>query len=207
MTMILRDVDLYNWLASNEVIDPLFDHKVRKNAAGDPIISKGLSQSGYDVSLSDKIRILKPRCFVDKLLRKRVIDPHNINRDDWKDITVKDYYDISPHSFVLATTCEFINMPNDAIAIVLGKSTYARDAIITNFTPLEAGWRGHITIEISNMTDSFNRIYVGQGIAQIVFFQLSGPVRASYNGAYQDQDETPRNALIGTEAQKIRASV
>ncbi len=43
-------------------------------------------------------------------------------------------------------------MPDNVLAICLGKSTYARCGIIVNVTPFEPGFEGHITIEISNTT-------------------------------------------------------
>ena len=62
--------------------------------------------------------------------------------------------------------------------------------IVTNFTPLEAGWEGHITIEISNTTPLPARIYANEGIAQVLFFASDEPCRISYadrQGKYQGQ--------------------
>jgi dCTP deaminase len=62
--------------------------------------------------------------------------------------------------------------------------------IVTNFTPLEAGWEGHITIEISNTTPLPARIYAKEGIAQILFFESDQDCKISYAdraGKYQGQ--------------------
>lgn len=62
--------------------------------------------------------------------------------------------------------------------------------IITNFTPLEPGWEGHITIEISNTTPLPARIYANEGIAQLLFFESDEPCERSYadkKGKYQGQ--------------------
>jgi dCTP deaminase len=72
----------------------------------------------------------------------------------------------------------------------VGKSTYARCGIITNVTPFEPEWQGHVTIEISNTTPLPARIYAGEGIAQVVFFEASEPCEVSYadrSGKYQGQ--------------------
>lgn len=62
--------------------------------------------------------------------------------------------------------------------------------IITNFTPLEPGWEGHITIEISNTTPLPAKIYANEGIAQVLFFESDEPCERSYadkQGKYQGQ--------------------
>jgi len=97
---------------------------------------------------------------------------------------------IPPNSFALARSIEYFRMPRNVTGVVLGKSTYARCGIVTNFTPLEAGWEGHITIEISNTTPLPARIYANEGIAQVLFFASDEACRVSYadrKGKYQGQ--------------------
>jgi len=80
-------------------------------------------------------------------------------------------------------------MPRHVLGICLGKSTYARAGIITNFTPFEPGWEGHVTIEISNTTPLPAKIYANEGIAQVLFFEGEEP-EVSYadrKGKYQAQ--------------------
>jgi len=77
-------------------------------------------------------------------------------------------------------------MPEDVFGIAVGKSTYARAGIIVNMTPLEPGWRGVLTIELVNASPHPVKLYIGYGIAQIVFFR-GGPPRAGYVGRFQDQ--------------------
>jgi dCTP deaminase len=62
--------------------------------------------------------------------------------------------------------------------------------IVTNFTPLEPGWHGYITIEISNTTPLPAKIYANEGIAQVLFFEGDEPCEVSYadkKGKYQGQ--------------------
>ena len=76
------------------------------------------------------------------------------------------------------------------MTICVGKSTYARCGIITNVTPLEPGWEGCVTLEISNTTPLPAKIYSGEGIAQILFFEGDEECLSSYkdkNGKYQGQ--------------------
>ena len=57
------------------------------------------------------------------------------------------------------------------LTICVGKSTYARCGIITNVTPFEPEWEGHVTLEISNTTPLPAKVYADEGICQVLFFE------------------------------------
>jgi dCTP deaminase len=81
-------------------------------------------------------------------------------------------------------------MPDDVMAIVLGKYTYARCGISCLATPLEAGWEGHITLEFANTTPSPAKLYANEGAAQLIFFKSDGRPYITYadrKGKYQKQ--------------------
>ena len=72
----------------------------------------------------------------------------------------------------------------------IGKSTYARCGIIVNVTPFEPEWEGHVTLEISNTTPLPAKIYAGEGLAQVLFFEGHEICEVSYKdrgGKYQGQ--------------------
>lgn len=96
---------------------------------------------------------------------------------------------IPPNAYILGESKEYFTMPPNVTGLAIGKSTYARTGIAVNITPLEASWRGILTIEISNNTPLPAVVYAGEGIAQILFFQ-GEPCRTTYadrDGKYQDQ--------------------
>jgi len=62
--------------------------------------------------------------------------------------------------------------------------------LIVNVTPMEPGWEGHITLEISNTTPLPAKIYANEGIAQLLFFEGDDPCEVTYRdrkGKYQNQ--------------------
>lgn len=62
--------------------------------------------------------------------------------------------------------------------------------IITNVTPLEPGWEGFVTLEISNTTPLPAKVYANEGIAQVLFFEGDEECEISYadkKGKYQGQ--------------------
>ena len=178
--MIKSDIWIIE-VAEKGMITPYLSEAVREN-----VISYGPSSYGYDIRMADEFKIFTN-------VFTTVVDPKNF--DDNSFVEFKgEICTIPPNSFVLARSIEYMRMPRNVTGILLGKSTYARCGIVTNFTPLEAGWEGHITIEISNTTPLPARIYANEGIAQILFFEADEDCRVSYadraeggGGKYQGQ--------------------
>ncbi len=97
---------------------------------------------------------------------------------------------IPPNSFALSRTVEYFRVPRSVLTVCLGKSSYARCGIIVNVTPFEPEWEGFVTLEISNTTPLPAKIYAGEGIAQVLFFEADEECEVSYadrKGKYQAQ--------------------
>lgn len=171
--MILNDKQLAE-------IKPL--HPFVEELETEGTVSYGLGSYGYDIRLADKFRV-----FTD--VHSAEIDPKKFDEDAFVE-KEGDSCLIPPNSFCLGKSLEKFDMPENVFGIVVGKSTYARCGIIVNMTPLEPGWKGYLTIEISNTTPLPARVYANEGIAQVVFFKGERP-RTTYsdrNGKYQDQE-------------------
>lgn len=91
-----------------------------------------------------------------------------------------DHILIPPHSFILGETVEEFDIPRDVLAVVVGKSTYARCGLIVNVTPLEPEWKGKVTVEISNTTPLPAKVYAGEGIMQVMFFRTDEATAGLY---------------------------
>ncbi|MEO5800062.1 MAG: dCTP deaminase [Gemmatimonadales bacterium] len=161
------------------MIEPFTDGQVRSGA-----ISYGVSSYGYDMRVADEFRI-----FTNVL--SAVVDPKNFDDKsfvEWQgDVCV-----VPPNSFALARSVEYFRIPRNVLTICVGKSTYARCGIITNVTPFEPEWEGHVTLEISNTTPLPARIYANEGICQVLFFEadeddICETSYADKKGKYQKQ--------------------
>jgi len=146
--------------------------------------SFGLGSFGYDLRLGS--RFLMPLGGLNA-----VLDPVSFPKDHFRAMDVEGTFELAPNSQVLAESVEWFNMPDDVCAVCWGKSSYARCGLVVNVTPLEPGWRGILTIELANVSPLPIRMYVGQGIAQVVFFRGQRPQRTyvekEAGGIYQDQ--------------------
>ncbi|NUM76812.1 dCTP deaminase [candidate division KSB1 bacterium] len=159
------------------MIEPFEDRQVRKN-----VISYGLSSYGYDVRIADEFKIFTN-------VFGAMVDPKSFDPKSFVDYR-GEVCIIAPNSFALGRTIEYFRIPRNTMTICVGKSTYARCGIITNVTPLEPGWEGYVTLEISNTTPLPAKIYANEGIAQILFFESDEPCEISYadkSGKYQGQ--------------------
>jgi dCTP deaminase len=111
------------------------------------------------------------------------------------DIRIKQDVVLYPlRRFRIASTYEYFNMPNDVVAIVHDKSTWARRGLSVFNTVIEPGWRGWLTLELVYHRWWPLHIPAGAGIAQVLFHRLSEP--AVYSGKYQDQTDAPVPAIL-----------
>jgi dCTP deaminase len=88
-------------------------------------------------------------------------------------------------SFTLGRTREEVTMPNDLMAFVQLRSTWARKGFMLPPTVIDAGFKGTITLEIASFAPS-NALPIGQRFAHVIFAKLSTPSEP-YSGKYQGQ--------------------
>ena len=154
-------------------------------------LSFGTSSYGYDLRLSPKefqiFRHVPGTVMNPKRFNPANLEPAQLHRD-----ADGAYFILPAHSYGLGVALERLRVPPYITAICLGKSTYARLGIIANMTPAEAGWEGHLTLEFSNSSGADCRIYAGEGICQVLFFE-GEPCDTTYAdraGKYQGQGES-----------------
>ena len=177
MPGILADSQIRELVQSRDMINPFVEAQKR-----DGMISYGLSSYGYDARCADDFKIFTN-------VDNAIVDPKDFSSNSFVERQT-DVCVIPPNSFVLCHTVEYFKIPEDVLVICLGKSTYARCGLIVNVTPLEPGWEGHVTLEISNTTPLPAKVYANEGVAQFLFFKGSTPCEVSYatrSGKYMGQ--------------------
>ena len=166
----------------HSMIQPFSSNQIRVDSDGKKLISYGVSSYGYDVRCSTEFKVFTN-------IHSAIVDPKQFDEKSFVDIN-SDICVIPPNSFALARTVEYFKIPRNVLTICLGKSTYARCGIIVNVTPLEPEWEGHVTLEFSNTTNLPAKIYAGEGVAQMLFFESDEECETSYKdrgGKYQGQ--------------------
>lgn len=173
---ILCDTDIAT-LAKRGMIDPFVDHQRHDRG-----VSYGLSSFGYDIRMAGEYRVCNS-------VDQSIIDPLNVTEHCFIE-KEGDSCIIPPNSFMLTRTVEKFTMPDDILGIFLGKSTLARMGLVVGITPIEPGWSGYITVEISNTTPLPARVYANMGVGQLCFLRGSKRPMVTYKdrgGRYMNQ--------------------
>ena len=184
---VLADWEIRELAEQEGMIEPFVDHLVSKENDR-KLLSYGLSSYGYDIRLSPE------QCLIFGKVQAGDCDPKNFNPDILKPADLLEdergqYFLLPPYGYCLGVAQERLKLPGDVTVVAVGKSTYARSGILVNITPAESGWEGYLTLEISNCTGLFNRIYANEGITQLLFYR-GNPCEVTYQdrkGKYQNQ--------------------
>lgn len=162
----------------------------------DPYDPADLQPSSVDLHLDRHFRVFRNN-------RYPYIDVRRPQPDLTELLTVADDepFILHPGEFVLGQTLEWVELPDDLVARLEGKSSLGRLGLLIHSTAgyVDPGWRGNLTLELSNVANLPIALYYGMKIGQISFFRLSGPVERPYGSAglgskYQGQSEPTASA-------------
>jgi dCTP deaminase len=118
---------------------------------------------------------------------------------------------MQPGDFALASTIESLELPDDLLGRLEGRSSIARLGITVHSTAavFEPGWTGTATMELSNLGRMAVALYPGMRICAFSFETVSSPVmtpyRAKRNAKYAGQ-VSPRASLLSEENRAAAAS-
>lgn len=205
---------------TSNMITPFFPNSIKVDSTGKRIPSYGCSSYGYDVRIDRNFKLFKTTAYSSLAERgygfgydstpegiiyrhlpayDGVIDVCNFNPDTYIEVNDVDYIVIPPHGFILGNTPEYIRVPRNVLVNCIGKSTLARCGLSVLVTPLEAGWEGHVTIEIINGTALPVMLKSGIGVSQLMFFEADEDCETSYadrGGKYQKQAARPIDPIV-----------
>jgi dCTP deaminase len=174
----------------------LSDHTIKEELAKGRIVVEPLGEgciqpASVDVHLDRRLLVFRNS-------RRPFIDV----RDEMGDLTemteIEDEtpFILHPGEFVLASTLEYIELPDDLVARLEGKSSLGRIGLLIHSTAgyVDPGWKGHLTLELSNVANLPVTLYFGMKIGQISYLRLSTPADNLYGSSalgskYQGQTE------------------
>ena len=146
----------------------------------DPLAEQSIQPSSVDLHVDRFFRLFRNHSM-------RVIDV----KDDLEDLTelveipTGEALILHPGEFVLGSTLERVTLPDDLVARLEGKSSLGRLGLLIHSTAgfVDAGWDGHLTLELSNVANLPITVYPGMKIGQISFLRMSTPAESPYGSA------------------------
>ena len=165
--MILSDVTIRQELASGRIgIEPLGDNAVQP--------------SSVDLRVDRYFRIFRNHA-------AKVIDVREAQEDLTEEVDVGDdgVFILHPGEFVLGSTLEWVKIPLDLVGRLEGKSSLGRLGLLIHSTAgfVDAGFEGHLTLELSNVANLPITVYTGMKIGQISFLKMTTPAEFPYGSA------------------------
>ncbi|MDP5109401.1 MAG: dCTP deaminase [Ilumatobacteraceae bacterium] len=160
----------------------LSDRTIREQlAAGriviDPLDESCLQPSSIDVKVSNLFRVFRNHT-------ASVIDVKNdmTSLTELVEIADGDAFMLHPGEFALGSTLERVGVPDDMVARVEGKSSLGRLGLLIHSTAgfIDAGFDGHITLELSNVANLPITLYPGMKIGQVSFMMMTTPADKPY---------------------------
>jgi dCTP deaminase len=160
----------------------LSDHSIKEAIAQgriiiDPLGEGCIQPSSVDLHIDQYFRVFRNHT-------QRVIDVREAQEDltELIDVGPEAPMILHPGEFMLGSTTERIAIPDDIVGRLDGKSSLGRLGLVIHSTAgfVDAGWDGHITLELSNVASLPITLYPGMKIGQISFFQMTTPADRPY---------------------------
>ena len=160
----------------------LSDHTIREQVAAGRIVIEPfdpgcVQPSSVDLHLDSFFRVFRNHTmgYIDvKQDLEELTELVEIGEDD--------VFILHPGEFVLGSTLERVALPNDLVARLEGKSSLGRLGLLIHSTAgfVDAGWDGHLTLELSNVANLPITLYPGMKIGQISFLKMTTPADVPY---------------------------
>ena len=155
----------------------------------EPLEMSLLQPSSFDVRLDRFFRLFDNHKYA-------YIDPSEDQSDLTQliEVDANEAFILHPGEFVLGSTFEFVTLPDNIAARLEGKSSLGRLGLLTHSTAgfVDPGFKGHVTLELANVSNLPIKLWPGMKVGQLCFFQLSSPSETpygseKYNNRYQGQ--------------------
>lgn len=163
----------------------LSDRDIKRNLEDGTIVLSPKPSSSSISSFSIDLR-LSSEFYVFDYSKMPYLDPNDKDMEiPVRKITVKknEKFILQTNSFVLGSTIEHLELPDDLVGRVEGRSSLGRLGIVIHSTAphFDPGWRGQLTLELGNIGSMPVALYPGMRICALSFEQLSSPADVPYH--------------------------
>jgi dCTP deaminase len=165
----------------------------------DPWNETLVQPASVDLRLGDSFRVFHNH-------RVTAIDLRDPPRNLTEEVVIGEGepFAIHPGEFALGRTLETVAIPDDVVARIEGKSSLGRLGLIVHATAgfVDPGFRGSLTLEITNLTRVPIKLYAGLAIAQLSFMALDAPAERPYGS--EELGSHYQGQVAATESRYMR---
>jgi dCTP deaminase len=163
----------------------LSDHTIREELASGRILIEPMNEADIQPSSVDLHLDRYFRVFRNHSMRVIDVKEDQENLSELVEITEDDAFILHPGEFALGSTAERVKLPDDLVARLEGKSSLGRLGLLIHSTAgfVDAGWDGHLTLELSNVATLPITLYPSMKIGQISFLRMTTPADTPYGSA------------------------
>jgi dCTP deaminase len=158
----------------------------------EPLDSSCIQPASVDIHLDKKLLVFRNWRYPSYIDVKQSLD----NLTELVEIEEDKPFFLQPGEFVLASTLERITLPDDIVGRLEGKSSLGRIGLLIHSTAgyVDPGWKGHLTLELSNVAKLPITLYYRMKIGQVSFLRLTSAAEKPYGSEglgskYQGQNE------------------
>ncbi len=167
-----------------------------RNLVVEPLVEESIQPASIDCRLGNHFLI------VDNFNMKTIDLDSKISYREFEG----DEITLPPHTFILATTMEWVKLPHDLTAFVEGRSSIGRLGLfIQNAGWVDPGFEGNITLELYNANSLPIQLRAGRRICQLVFCKMDHKADTPYQGKYQGQTRSV-GSLVAEDRDSQRGS-
>jgi len=148
----------------------------------DPFDPACVQPSSIDVKVSNLFRVFRNHSAAVLDVKKDLTDLTEL-----VEVADGEAFMLHPGEFVLGSTLERVAVPSHLVARVEGKSSLGRLGLVIHSTAgfIDAGFDGHVTLELANLANLPITLYPGMKIGQISFITMTSPADKPYgSGAH-----------------------
>jgi dCTP deaminase len=148
-----------------------------KRVVIDPFDERAIQPSSVDLRIDRYFRVFRNHTMGHIDVRQNLEELTEL-----VEVPADDVFILHPGEFVLGSTLERVQLPDDLVARLEGKSSLGRLGLLIHSTAgfVDAGWDGQLTLELSNVATLPITLYPGMRIGQISFIRMTTAAEHPY---------------------------
>ncbi len=171
-----------------------------------PLLTEGqIGPASIDIRLGSSI-IIPKKTYVE---RQDVTDLKNVRQVeerlyDQRRLKYNSKFMLHPNQLILGVTFEYVSLPFDIFSVIMSRSSWGRlGLVVATAAAVQPGYKGCLTLELVNLSESPIALYPGLPVGQLVFHEVTAKgEKVLYAGRYDCPTEAGLPKFFSNEADK-----